>query len=97
MPGAQEPDMCQDPRKIRDPGCGTLTDPGLVFCRGIQWILDLIHTVLVGSCRYRILFRQIAAGSWRSWILLSENSLAQVGLRPLTLARTGGGGGWWFS
>ena len=80
-------DMCQDSRKIRDPGSGTSTDPGswVAFCPGTQWILDLVNTVytvvytVAGSCRYLILFWKIATGSWGILDFIRENSIAQVG------------------
>ena len=54
------------PRSKEDPGSGIryLDGSGLAFCRRIQWIPDLIHTVFAGSCGSWILLRKIAAGSW---------------------------------
>ena len=68
--------MCQDPKKIRDPGSGTLTDPISCVC-----ILSR-DPVDPGPCPHSFcgilwvseLFRKIAAGSWGSWILLRQNS-----------------------
>ena len=68
--------------RIQGSGSRWILDPGLAFRLKIQWILDLVHRVLAGSCGSWILFRKIAAGFWGSWILLRENSLAEVGLRP---------------
>ena len=65
---------------LQDVGSGILTDPGLAFCRRIQWIVDLVHAVFARSRGSWILSRKIAAGSWGCWILLRENSLAKVGL-----------------
>ena len=60
-------DMCQDPRKIQDPGSGILTDPR-------SWVGVLIQDpVDLGSCPHSFLrdpvdlvFRKI--GSWGSQI-----------------------------
>ena len=81
--------MCQDPRKIQDPGSGILKYPR-------SWVGVLIQDpVDPGSCQHsfcRILwildlvFRKVVAGSWGSQILLREDyseKLAQVAILPL--------------
>ena len=71
-------DMCQDPRKIRDPGSGSrrIQDPGLAFCRRIQWILDLVNS-FYGILR--ILDLVLKKCCW----ILAPAQVPQVGPRPL--------------
>ena len=54
VPGRCQADLCQDPKKIQDPGSAgsKIWDPGeswiqqLMFCRGIQGILDSALQIL---------------------------------------------------
>ena len=68
------------PRSIND------LDPGLAFCRMIQSILEwiLFTQFLWDPVDFGSWLEKLLLVPWGSWILLQENSLAQVGLPPFT-------------
>ena len=74
-------DMCQDPKKIRDPGSAgskiwDLEGSWILyfhFSRGILEILDPVEPILSRDPRDLGSWTdKNAAGSWRSWILLQQ-------------------------